>query len=139
MTLTGTARRPRWALFLLALLTAIVLAVAFRTGTAQASNECGSYEGGGSYCLTSGNLPKGAWTSDGAVGNLFEVYLHHSWPGSGCVGPVQYSGGKWVFPYGWKCSTEATVYWEFSTISAAGAIYNAGSAEGSYWFYSFYH
>ena len=44
-----------------------------------------------------------------------------------CIGPVQYSGGKYQFPYGWYCSNYSAAAWPFSELDASEGIENPNS------------
>lgn len=52
------------------------------------------------------------------------IFVEHEGPGGICVGPVQYSNGKFIFPYGWECSTGHDRSWEFPNIEASEGIDN---------------
>ncbi|MGE5700788.1 MAG: hypothetical protein ACM3VU_00065 [Arthrospira platensis] len=77
-------------------------------------------------------LPGKTWT----VGNGAVVtnqhwqysFLNGSGPPQTCVGPVQWNGTKYVFPYGWHCG-EVTVLWEYAPITAATGVDNPNSSE----------
>jgi hypothetical protein len=75
-----------------------------------------------------GSLPPLTWTT----GNGAYYYMTYmaaearSGPPEICVGPVQASGGKVIFPYGWKCGS-VLAQWEFPGITAAHGVDNPNS------------
>lgn len=81
-----------------------------------------------------GKLGSKEWTCAKCDVQSELYFIHAEAPGpkhSVCVGPVQYNG-KWVFPYGWNCSTESTVSWEFSYVDASEGVQNPGSVSYTY-------
>ena len=115
---TQISTRHRYALLLLGLLTAAVIAMTTLPSTSRAD-------------LWSGSLAGKTWTTNGDVFTLHEIFARvESGPSAICVGPVQYSGG-WVFPYGWDCSS-GSVDWQFAAINAAGGVDNPNSGGDTY-------
>jgi hypothetical protein len=107
----------RVALPFVRIVTALLFALSILSGTAQA----------GSYTSFGGNLPAKSWTTNGAVGALYAIAAElQSGPSALCVGPVQASGGGYVFPYGWSCG-QFRVSWEFTPIWAAPGVDNPNS------------
>lgn len=79
----------------------------------------------------SGKLPGKTWTAGNGVvltNQVFQFVEVYGGPTAVCIGPVQNSGGKWVFPYGWDCGHGA-LGWEYSPITAAAGTDNPNSGE----------
>ncbi len=49
-----------------------------------------------------------------------------------CAGPVQYNGSKWVYPYGWNCSSNVEADMVFPAITASEGIDDPGSHSYTY-------
>lgn len=77
-------------------------------------------------------LPGKVWTvGNGAVleGQHFQYsQVQGSGPPEICVGPVQWNGSKYVFPYGWQCGGGSAL-WEYGSITAAAGTDNPNSSE----------
>jgi hypothetical protein len=98
-------------------ITALILTISLLPSTAVA----------GSYTSFGGNLSPKSWTTNGAVGELYDIAAEiQSGPTAVCIGPVQKSGSGYVFPYGWSCGS-FRVSWEFATIWAAPGVDNPNS------------
>lgn len=79
-----------------------------------------------------GGLAANSWTTGNGVvleGQHVQFAEHYgSGPTSFCIGPVQWNGSSWVFPYGWKCGG-GTVAWEYGALNAAAGTDNPNSKE----------
>lgn len=76
-------------------------------------------------------LPGKTWTvGNGAVleGQHFQYSaVQGEGPSTICIGPVQWNGSNYVFPYGWACGQTNAVSWEYPAITAAAGTDNPNS------------
>jgi hypothetical protein len=87
----------------------------------------------GAYSWGGRELHGKEWTSDGVFdAGLYYERVEPNTTSSTCVGPVQKSGGGYVFPYGWKCTTSNPT-WEHTALTAAAGFYNPNSGTVSSW------
>lgn len=105
-----TQRKP----LLLTMLALVMLAIVLAAPHAASATTWG------------GTLNGHEWGSSGVVESLTFIDGEHEEGESNelCVGPVTHDSGGYHFPYGWYCGTGHQVEWEFSSISAAGAVYD---------------
>lgn len=111
--------RRKYGRFCTGVIVAALLAMSVTAATASANT-------------FTGKLPGKTWTTDGNVITLHWIVAEvTSGPGAICVGPVQHSGGGWVFPYGWNCGN-LVVSWEFPALAAAAGVDNPNSGEDKF-------
>jgi hypothetical protein len=118
MTL-GISTRRYVALFT-GVIVALVVAMSAMSGAARAE-------------VWGGKLPGKSWTTgNGVVFTLHGLFASvKEGPPAICVGPVQWNGSSWVFPYGWNCG-QGSITWEFAAINAAHGTDNPNSSADTF-------
>lgn len=106
--------------YMLPMMAAVVVSLALTAASASAYYETFEHV----------KLGSKQWTCNRCqVGAVEDIYAEETevLPATICVGPAQYSGGKWVFPYSWLCKYDVAS-WEFTPIEAAAAVDNPSAS-----------